>query len=171
MWTMVLILVGSLVYPAHILVKEVTFEYVPSAFPGAYGAEREQIEAAVAEFMIRPTDPSYNHRIGEVPIVNASIIEVNGSYVIPGEEYYVIALCPLLTSSSPKGILKGVPITAHPSNCLFKGANAEPNVTTCLNQCAGSYLWLTTSSGAVASICIGESCEAHGEDGFQYNYP
>jgi len=171
MWTVVLILVGSLVYPAHILVKEITFEHMPPVFPGAYGYDREQIQAAVAEFMTRPNDPSYNHKIGEVPIVNESFIEVNGSYVIPGEGYYVIAICPLLTSSKPKGILKNLPITAHPSNCLLEGANAEPNVTVCLNQCTGSYLWLTTKAGDIASVCIGRDCTANGEDGFQEIYP
>lgn len=138
-------------------------------FPGAYGYDREQIQAAVGEFMTRPTDPSYNHKIGEVPIVNESFIEVNGSYVIPGEDYYVIAICPLLTSSTPKGILKNVPITAHPSNCLSEGANAEVNVTDC--ECTGSYMWLTTKTGDIASICIGWGCTANGEDGFHDVYP
>lgn len=118
--------------------------------------------------MTRPSDPSYNHTIGEVPIVNESIVEVNGSQVITGEDYYIVAVCPLLMSSFPKGILKNVPDGyVHPRNCFPDGANAQPNVTDCLNKCNGSYAWLTTINGDVSSICIGDECQAHGEDGDQ----
>ena len=150
--------------------------------PGmAYNADREQLEVAVAEFMQRPDDPSYNHTQGEVPIVNESVFIVNESVTCPqsvttsGKDYYVIAICPLLTSSEPMGILRNVPATAHPKNCFPDGANAQPGVTACMNQCVnqytGHYLWLTTLNGDVASICLGEDCEAHGEDGFQCVYP
>ena len=146
----------------------------------AFNADREQLEAAVAEFMQRPDDPSYNHTYGDVPIVNESAFTVNESVTCPGgvpsdEDYYVIAICPLLTSSEPMGILRNVPATAHPKNCFPDGANAQPGVTACMNQCVnqytGHYLWLTTLNGDVASICLGEECEEHGEDGFQCVYP
>ncbi len=144
----------------------------PNRPPGFwYHSDREQIGAAIPEFMTRPTDPAYNHTLGEVPIVNRSAIAVNGSEVVQGEEYYVVAVCPLLTSSRPRGILKWLPDTAHPRNCLPEGANAQPNVTDCLNKCNGSYVWLTTINGDVASICIGENCANHNMDGFQDVYP
>ena len=136
-----------------------------------YNADREQIGAAVAEFMQRPTNLSYYHTIGEVPIVNNTVIEVNGTNVAPDKKYYVVAICPLLTSSTPKGILKMVPATTHPNNCIMQGANAETSVTACLNRCEGSYVWLTTTDGDIASICIGDECANHNEDGFQDVYP
>ena len=139
--------------------------------PPAYNQDREQIEASVAEFMTRPNDSSYNHMLMDVPIVNRSIIMVNGSEVLQGEEYYVVAVCPLLRSSSPPGILKRVPPSVHPRNCLPEGANAQPNVTDCAVNCTGSYVWLTTFNGDTASICIGAECAEHGEDGFQDVYP
>lgn len=136
-----------------------------------YTSDREQIDAAVWEFMGRPTDLSYNHTIGEVPIVNNTVIEVSGWDSIPDKEYSIVAICPLLTSSSPKGILKQVPASVHPRNCLLEGANAELNVTDCSANCTGSYVWLTTTDGDIAAICIGDKCTAHGEDGFQDVYP
>lgn len=137
-----------------------------------YNPHREQIEAAVYEFMQRPTDPTYNHTTGDVPIVNnKSVIAVNGTMVVQGEEYYVVAVCPLLESSSPPGILKLVPEVVHPRNCLAEGANAKPGVVDCAVDCTGSYIWLTTINGDIASICIGAECEAHGEDGYEGVYP
>jgi hypothetical protein len=151
----------------------------------AYNADREQIEAAVAVFMELPTNVSFNHTQGEVPIVNKSIVTVYSSSDaqwrrIPDEEYYVIAVFPMLTSSQPQGILKvAPPATAHPRNCFRSGANAEPNVTICaieklchyFHNCSGSYVWLTTLNGDIASICIGENCANHNMDGYQGVYP
>jgi len=156
----------------------------PTVLPycvSAFDADRAQIEYAVSKFMQLPSNATYNHTLGEVPVVNTTIIavhEMNESNprhdcyeVIPGENYYVIAICPLLQTSMPKGILKDVPETVHHRNCLPEGANAQPNVNACLNRCTGSYVWLTTDQGNIASICIGEECEAHGEDGYQDVYP
>ena len=137
----------------------------------AYNADRQQIEVAVAEFMTRPTDPSYHHTIGDLPVVNYDAFEVNGSEVIPGKDYYPIALCPLLTGSQPKGILKDAPPSANLMNCLDDGANAEPGVVDCLANCTGSYIWLVNDWGYVASVCFDPGCDAGNEDGFQGIYP
>jgi prepilin-type N-terminal cleavage/methylation domain-containing protein len=151
----------------------------------AYNADREQIEAAVAEFMTRPTDMTYNHTIGEVPLtgggcLDASAVppEINGSDVIPGELYCPVAVCTLTTSSFPKGILKQIPATVHNSNCVSTGANAEDGVDA---QCIasgdagsldGHYVWYATSTGDCASVCLGAECtNPNTEDGFQDIYP
>lgn len=137
----------------------------------AYTAERQQIEAAVAEFMTRPSDPSYHHTIGDVPVLSYDAVEVNGSEVIPGKDYYAIAMCPLLIDSHPKGILKDAPPSAHPDNCVCEGANAEPGVADCRADCTGSYIWLVNDWGYVASVCFDAGCDAGNEDGFQGVYP
>jgi hypothetical protein len=121
--------------------------------------------------MQRPTNSTYNHITGDVPIVSKSVIEINGSEVIPDEEYYAVAICPMLTLSSPMGILKHVPSTTHPINCFPEGANAQQGVYDCKECCTGSYVWLTTTDGDIASICIGDDCTNHNEDGFQDVYP
>ena len=150
------------------------------SYATAYNADREQMKAAVEVFMEMSTNVSFNHTQGEALIVNKSVIGVNVTEVIPDKEYYVIAVFPMLTSSQPQGILKvAPPATAHPRNCFRSGANAEPNVTICaverlchyFHNCSGSYVWLTTKDGDIASICIGAECEAHGEDGYQDVYP
>jgi len=137
----------------------------------AYNADRQQIQAAVAEFMTRPSDPSYHHTIGDVPVVNYDAFEVNGSEVIPGKDYYPIAICPLLTGSYPMGILKDAPPSANLMNCLDNGANAETGMASCQASCTGSYIWLTTEDGDIASVCIGDDCNAENRDGFQVAYP
>ena len=106
----------------------------------AYNADMEQIEAAVAEFMTRPTDPTYNHVIGEVPITagatrngaaGAAAPNISGPGVIQtltGEIYYPVAMCPLLTSSFPQGILKNIPPTVNTLNQVASGANADSSI-------------------------------------------
>jgi len=136
-----------------------------------YEEGRELIEAAVAEFMFRPTDLTYYHTKGEVPIVNKTVIVVSGLADVPDEDYYIVAVGPLLMTSLPRGILKWVPASTHHRNCFPDGANAQLNVTDCAAYCSGSYLWLTTMNGDIASICIGEECAAHGVDGYQGVYP
>lgn len=142
---------------------------IDRGFQTAYTADREQIKAAVAEFIARPSDPSYHHTFGDVPVVNDDAVEVSGGQVIAGKDYYVIAMCPLLVTSSPRGILKSVPDTAHPDNCVKQGANTEPGMASC--QGGGSYIWLTTEDGDIASVCIGDDCYTENRDGFQGAYP
>jgi len=144
---------------------------IDRGFQTAYTADREQIKAAVAEFIARPSDPSYHHTFGDVPVVNDDAVEVSGGQVIAGKDYYVIAMCPLLVTSSPRGILKSVPDTAHPDNCVQQGANAETGMASCQASCTGSYIWLTTEDGDIASVCIGDDCNAENRDGFQVAYP
>jgi len=143
----------------------------------AYNADREQIGAAVAQFMSRPTNSSYNHTIGEVPVtswVGRAADTISGEGVILGEIYYPIAICPLLTTSSPKGILKNIPASAHADNIAPGGAN-DVNFgadAQCVNASThGSYKWYTTASGHVVSVCIGADCTNSSMDGFQDVYP
>jgi len=153
----------------------------------AYNADNEQIEAAVAEFMTRPTDDTYGHTIGEVPItggasLNAAVlvvpIEIQGPGVIQsakGEVYHPIAICPLLTSSFPQGILKQIPATVNALNQVATGANAEAGVDgSCIAPAdnEGSYVWYTTLTGDCASVCLGAECTNPADtNGFQDVYP
>jgi len=156
----------------------------------AYNADREQIQSAVAEYMTRPTDNTYNHTIGEVPLIDPSMatfiqgqVNVSGDDVL-AENYYLIALCPLTTSAFPKGILKQVPVTAHSTNLANAGANAEAGAdANCLtlgtNQAnCGHYQWYTTDGGDILSVCLGADCTNGPNapntsvlDGFQDVYP
>jgi hypothetical protein len=169
-----LLLAGALLFTASACTMGT--QQSPSAaidrgFQTAYTADRTQIEAAVAEFMIRPSDPSYHHAVGDVPLVNDDAVEVSGGQVKAGQDYYVIAICPLITSSSPRGMLHGVPDSVHPDNCVQQGANAEPGMAACQAQCTGSYIWLITENGDIASVCVGDDCNAENRDGFQVAYP
>jgi len=118
----------------------------------AHCSDGEYIEAAVKTYM--------DSNDGAVPIVNNSVVNVSGWNVIEGENYYVIAACPLLD------IFEFLPATLEAGNCASGGANGEG-----CKACNGSYRWLTTDSGDITSICIGDECAAHGESGFQDVYP
>lgn len=126
-----------------------------------YSATVKHIESSVQAYL--------KAHAGEAPIVNSTVISVNGSNVNTEENYYVIAACLLVGSNSSSGFSENALTLVHPRNCWPEGANAEP--ANCLNLCEGHYLWLTTRTGDVASICIGAECEAHGEDGYQGVYP
>jgi hypothetical protein len=139
-----------------------------------YAQDRELIQAAVAEEITWTGEPYWGDPPWwwHFPIIDINVsVNVSGNEVVLGEDYYVIAACKLLISSFPKGILKEVPDSCEAGNGVYAGANAQPNITKCAVECAGHYLWLTTETGDIASICIGADCEAHGEDGFQCVYP
>jgi hypothetical protein len=155
--------------------------WVPPDPMTPYESDREQIKAAVVHFMTMPTDPTYHHTIGDVPITCGTCLdsgaippEINGSEIIPNESYCPVAMCPLLTSSFPMGILKGIPASTNASNCVDCGANAELGIDlTCPgSDPGGHYVWYTTPNGSIASVCIGPECtkESHW-DGYQGVYP
>ncbi len=103
----------------------------------------------------------------EVPIVNDTPVAVNGSEVVQSDSYYIVAMCPLLAlNKQGDSMWFRATEMCHAENCAAGGDNLDG-----CTGCNGSYLWLTTISGDVASICIGAGCEAHGEDGFQGVYP
>ena len=125
----------------------------------------------VVKKQLRPAVELYQRAHNDtVPLINDTVISVSGGNVVPGKDYYVLAICPLLDEG-----LWDIPPTTHPRNCLPEGANVEPGTTACLNQCNGSYIWLTTINGVrdsdVVTICVGDKCKAHGEDGYQGVYP
>jgi prepilin-type N-terminal cleavage/methylation domain-containing protein len=126
----------------------------------AYEADREQVEMAVADFMTHnaPTagEPPLQEP-GEAPLVEG--VNLSGPDLLPGEKYYTVAICPLLTNSHPKGMLKHVPNTAEAKNCVIdlSGANAISGVYNCSGECQGHYRWLCTADGDVASVCVNTS--------------
>ena len=127
----------------------------------AYDADREQIEMAIADFMTRdaPTagEPPLQEP-GEPPLVEG--VNLSGPDLLPGERYYTVAMCPLLTASQPKSMLKHVPATAEAKNCAVDptGANGVAGIYNCSGECQGHYRWLCTHGGDVASVCVGADC-------------
>jgi prepilin-type N-terminal cleavage/methylation domain-containing protein len=125
----------------------------------AYDADREQIEMAVADFMTRHAPTAGQPPLqepGEAPLVEG--VNLSGPDLLPGESYYTIAMCPLLTSAHPKGMLKQVPNTAEAKNCAIHptGANNQSIIGAydCSGECQGHYRWLCTADGDVGSVCV-----------------
>ena len=135
----------------------------------AYDADREQIEMALADYMTReaPTagEPPLQEP-GEAPLVEG--VDIFGDDLLPGESYYTVAMCPLLTVSFPKSMLNHVPDTAEAKNCAIHptGANNASDIYDCSGECQGHYRWLCTSGGDVASICIGADCPYNNRSGY-----
>lgn len=123
----------------------------------AYDADREQVEMAMADYMTRhaPTagEPALQEP-GEAPLVEG--VNLSGPDLLAGESYYTVAMCPLLTLSQPKGMLKQVPNTAEAKNCVIEpsGANNMSGIYNCSGLCIGHYRWLCTADGDVASVCV-----------------
>ena len=158
----------------------------------AYNADREQIQAAVSEFMTRPTDANYGHVIGQVPLIEPNMTaatplvggtDIIGEGVLTNQEYHLIAMCPLTVNAFPKGILKQVPATAHSVNLADAGANsyvgyADADCVGTLQEECGHYAWFTTLGGDIISMCMGDDCTNGPDaantsvmDGFQDVYP
>ena len=155
-----------------------------SSAEAAYHADRQRIWEAVIDFSIQPTNPALNHVFGEVPVTDVSpgaslnASDIYGSWVIPGEIYYPIAVCPLLNSSLPPGLLGQIPLSTNSTNCDCSGANAEAGVdATCVNSSPGGhYVWYTTSVPDIVSLCYGAECihawnGSLGWSGYQGVYP
>jgi prepilin-type N-terminal cleavage/methylation domain-containing protein len=135
----------------------------------AYDADREQVEMAIADYMTRyaPTagEPPLQEP-GEVPWVEW--VDIFGPDLMPGENYYTVAMCPLLTQSQPKSMLKQVPNTAEAKNCAIHptGANNASGIYDCSGECGGHYRWLCTAGGDVASVCVGADCPFTNRSGY-----
>jgi len=140
----------------------------------AYDADREQVEMAISDYMTRyaPTagQPPLQEP-GEAPWVEG--VDLFGDDLLPNESYYTVAICPLLTQSHPKGMLKQVPNTAEAKNCAFHVTGANNGglfnssiIYNCSGECLGHYRWLCTSGGDVASVCIGADCPFNNRSGY-----
>jgi prepilin-type N-terminal cleavage/methylation domain-containing protein len=138
----------------------------------AYDADREQVEMAIADYMTRyaPTagEPPLQEP-GEVPWVEG--VDIFGPDLLAGESYYTVAMCPLLTQSQPKSMLKQVPNTAEAKNCAIHptGANNASGIYDCSGECGGHYRWLCTAGGDVASVCVNTSegdCPYNNRNGY-----
>jgi hypothetical protein len=155
-----------------------------------YNADRDDIEAAVADFMAQPTNVSCNHTVGDVPLIDPTMFtfitgctNVSGKRVLCNQSYYTIAMCPLTTNASPEGILDEVPLSVHSSNCADAGANAERKCADlyCVGRSqadCGHYAWYTTANGSIISVCMGADCangpyvpNSSAMDGYQGVYP
>ncbi len=135
----------------------------------AYDADREQIEMAIADYMTREAPNAGEPPLqepGEAPLVEG--VNLSGPDLIPGEKYYTVAMCPLLTRSFPKSMLNQVPDTAEAKNCAIHptGANNASDIYNCSGQCQGHYRWLCTDGGDVASVCVGAECPFNNRSGF-----
>jgi len=139
-----------------------------------YNADRTKILSAVREAGSRVYDFISMQDETESGLVGG--VDVVGPNVIDGERYYTMAVCPLLTSAFPPGILQEVPASCEAKGCAdspnASGRNVIPNTAHNLSvTCTGHYRWLTTLKADIASMCIGDECRANDEDGYQGVYP
>lgn len=135
----------------------------------AYDADREQIEMAVADYMTRHAPTAGQPPLqepGEAPLVEG--VNLSGEDLLQGESYYTLAICPLVTKSYPKGMLKHVPVTAEAKNCAIHpaGANNMSGIYNCSGECQGHYRWLVTGDGDIASKCVGADCPYTDRNGY-----
>jgi len=90
---------------------------------------------------------------------------INGTVNISGADYRILDICALLTSAG--GIFSEVPeglaSVAGPDN-----DNCDAGCPGC--STSNHYIWTVDDYG-IYSMCVGDDCEANGEDGFQSVWP
>jgi hypothetical protein len=97
---------------------------------------------------------------------NGALPTINSTVTINGSTYRIIDICALLTQNEES--LQTV------NDSLWSGNGTDDD--NCDSGCAqcnayGSYIWAIDEQGNVYSTCIGEYCEANGEDGYQGVWP
>ena len=148
-----------------------------------YNADRVLIRASANSHMSGVPESA------RIPLQNVEDVfiggkDVTGPEIQSGAQYYIIAACPLLIEAFPSGILDEVPASCEAQNCADSpplpnismadiilgntGRNTAENLSV---SCTGHYRWIMTDGGDIASICIGEECQANDEDGYQGVYP
>jgi hypothetical protein len=96
---------------------------------------------------------------GKLPVINATVN-------IGGHDFQIVDICALLTSGD--SMLSDVPVG-------LASVNGSGN-DNCDAGCEGChsdyhYVWAVDDEGNVYSTCVGEDCDANGEDGFQGVWP
>jgi len=123
---------------------------MPSPEEGAYGSVYDDLQNAVIAY--------YSDNGGVFPTINATVN-------ISGYDLQIVDVCALLTSEG--GVLDAVPEGIAAVN--------GPNNDNCDAGCDGCldtnhYIWAVNDYG-LFSVCVGEGCEANGEDGYQGIWP
>lgn len=116
----------------------------------AYNAVYDEIESAVIAY--------YYYNEGTLPTIN-------GTVNIDGYDCQILDICALLISAG--GILNEMPEGV----ASIDGQDND----NCDSGCAGCsaeshYIWAIDDYG-IYSVCVGDDCEANGEDGFQGVWP
>jgi hypothetical protein len=118
----------------------------------AYNSIETEIQYAVTTYR--------NKSDGEMPILNGSLANADCS------QCKIININTLLVIND--GILPETPYGLWSGN----GSNDD----NCDGGCVGCsntshYIWAIDNDGSVYSTCVGEECEANGEDGYQGVWP
>jgi Na+-transporting methylmalonyl-CoA/oxaloacetate decarboxylase gamma subunit len=111
----------------------------------AYNTTNNEIQAAVKDYQTKHNELS--------PIINTS-------------DRNIINVCVLLISMG--GSLRLTPNGLWSSNGS-NDDNCDGGCEGCFNT--SHYVWAVDDQGNVYSTCIGEDCEANGEDGYQGVFP
>ena len=123
---------------------------LPSPEEEAYNSIYDELDYAVYAY--------YASNAGALPTIN-------GTVNVSGSDYHILDICALLTSAG--GILSEVPEGV----AVIDGPDNDNCDAGCANCSAGShYVWAVDDYG-IYSVCVGEDCDANGEDGFQGVWP
>lgn len=96
---------------------------------------------------------------GKLPVINATVN-------IGGHDFQIVDICALLTSGD--SMLSDVPVGLASVN-----GSGNDNCDAGCEGCKSDYhyIWAVDDEGNVYSTCVGDECEANGEDGFQDVWP
>ena len=111
----------------------------------AYNTANNEINAAVKDYQTKHNELS--------PIINTS-------------DHNIINVCALLISM-------GGTLRLTPEGLWSGNGSSDDNCDGGCEGCSNTshYVWAVDEQGNVYSTCIGEDCEANGEDGYQDIWP
>jgi hypothetical protein len=123
----------------------------PRSPQAAYNIIKEEVQEAVNEYQANNS---------------ALLSTLNGTVAINGSVYRILDVCSLLRSQG--GWLRAVPDGIWSGN-----GSADDN---CDSGCGGCseyshYIWAVDGNVSVHSTCVGSSCKANGQDGYQGVWP
>ena len=119
----------------------------PPATQAAYNTIKEELQNAVQY---------YQHNN------NGTLPTINGTMTINGSVCQILDICSLLTSQN--GTLRAVPDGIWSGNDSTDD-NCDDGCEGCFNT--SHYVWTIDNNGSLYSTCVGEDCDANGEDGYQ----
>lgn len=150
-WQLYLFILVIIVIVAVVIIMSGGGVFVQPGGSLAYDTSKAELQNAVNDYRDRN---------------NGALPTINGTVTINGSSYAIINICPLLNQDE-ESLQKVIQ-----SLWCGNGSNDDNWDNGCA-ECTtwSSYVWAVDDEGNVYSTCVGEYCEANGEDGYQGVWP
>jgi hypothetical protein len=151
------------------------FDLIESSITGEYDVTKDgrYLTIAITSELPSPEEEAYNSIYDELDYAvyayyydhDGTIPTINGTVNISGYDVQILDICALISTAEGgfNKVPEGVASIDGPDN-----DNCDSGCTGC--SAASHYVWAVDDYG-IYSVCVGDDCEANGEDGFQGVWP